>query len=42
MKKIGVIVSVEDKPADNKDFAKYLLLLMELAGQNKGYSGKNE
>lgn len=28
-KKIGVIVTVEDKPADDKDFAKYLILLME-------------
>lgn len=29
MKEIGVIVTVEDKPADDKDLAKYLILLMD-------------
>ena len=36
MKKIGVIVTVEDKPADDTDFAKYLILLMEWAEKFKG------
>jgi hypothetical protein len=29
MKKVGVIVTIEDKPADDTDIAKYLILLMD-------------
>lgn len=36
MKKIGVIVTVEDKPADDTDLAKYLILLMKWAEKFKG------
>ena len=35
-KEIGVIVTVEDKPADDSDIAKYLVLLMEMAEKVKG------
>jgi len=39
MKKIGVIVTVEDKPADDKDFAKYLILLMEWKNRADKFKG---
>ena len=39
MKKIGVIVTVEDKPADDTDIAKYLILLMEWANRAEKFKG---
>ena len=35
-KEINVIVTVEDKPADDLDMAKYLILLMDWAEKFKG------
>ena len=39
MKKISVIVTVEDKPADDMDIAKYLILLMEWANRAEKFKG---
>lgn len=37
MKQIGVIVTVEDKPADDTDIAKFLILLMEWANRAENF-----
>jgi len=39
MKEIGVIVTVEDKPADDSDIAKYLILLMDWKNRAEQFKG---
>jgi hypothetical protein len=39
MKEIGVIVTVEDKPADDSDIAKYLILLMDWKNRADSFKG---